>query len=424
MSVVSEIVSNASVDATVEVLSTTAPKVRAARKPALNGKYSKLMTLAYQICQELQAQTIIADEAGFQSSLGAIQMWASIDEQSSFYERLLGESSESSKSIRRIIALHNKPVKVKAVKEVKEVKPKAVKEVKPKAVKAAKVKAVNAVIEPVDRPSTPILLETEEEFVASAPVEPVVLAATAAVAAESKPVKSKKTKKTDQVVAETSNEPVDVNAVTAAAPKPRGRKKTEVSVLLNNKENIIAQIVAAANGNDDVSEPEPSAVTVAATTGATDTATVTASTDVVVDTKTKPKRKPAVKAVVAPVVVAPVVESLVEQVVVESVVVAPVQAKKQAKARKPATKVAAEPEVVTVPVTVPAQLTVPVPAPVTAELEAEADDEDEDDEEEIQARRVTYENVEYLVDQNNKVYEPIGFDHIGTYAADGTITLF
>ena len=133
-------------------------KVRGARKPTLNGKYSKMMTMAYQLCQHLREQNVIVDDAGFESSLAAVQMWGSIEEQSTFYERLIGASGESGKSMRRVIALHHKPVK--------QSKPRAKKEVGEKKVREKKA----------ERPSTPVLVESENGVVA----EPVAAAKKAA----------------------------------------------------------------------------------------------------------------------------------------------------------------------------------------------------------------------------------------------------
>ena len=296
MSSVSEMVSNnivLVVDAESTNSGSGAVKVRGARKPTLNGKYSKMMTMAYQLCQHLREQNVIVDDAGFESSLAAVQMWGSIEEQSAFYERLTVASGESGKSMRRVIALHHKPVK--------QSKPRAKKE----ATGEKKVRGKKA-----DRPSTPVLVESETEVVAepvaaakkaakprapkkvagatavvvteAAAASEVAAPAAASVAASvdaattvesTKPAKAKKSKATvvtnkSAAASETVESAVPVPApvpVPVPVPVPikdtkaRGRKKQEISIVHNDEENTIAQMVAAANRTDDYVE-EPGSV--------------------------------------------------------------------------------------------------------------------------------------------------------------------
>lgn len=440
-----------------------AVKVRGARKPTLNGKYSKMMTMAYQLCQHLREQNVIVDDAGFESSLAAVQMWGSIEEQSAFYERLIGASGESGKSMRRVIALHHKPVK--------QSKPRAKKEVGEKKVREKKA----------ERPSTPVLVESDTEVVA----EPVAAAkkaakprapkkvAAAAVVTEAaasdasvtvavdasatvestKPAKAKKSKATvvsnkTAAAVEAASEAVVLpatveSAVPAPVPAPvplpvpvkdtkaRGRKKQEISIVHNDEENTIAQMVAAANRTDDyveASAPVPESTT--------------APVPVPEQKKETKPRKPAVKKTVVDAAAVVSAEPIVESTPVSVPVPEP---KKETKPRKPAVKKTAPPaetvieaapvvsaELESEPIvepTVSGPVPVPVPVPessVTNNNEDEAaDDEDDDDEDEVHARQVMFNGQKYLVDQNNKVYDPESFDHIGTYSAtDGTIALF
>lgn len=352
-----------------------ATKPKRERKPTLPAKLSKFLAFGYWSNKTLLDQGLITEEQ-FNNILTNIQAHASVDAQTEFYSRFLDESGEAMKTLRKMVAKAAKPPKVS----------------KPRGKKAGTVGTDGT-------------------------------GATVGVGADG----------TDPV-----------NEIVQDAKPKRGRKKKDVVVTMNSQEGIIAQIVAAATGTERISDmiqsenqaenqanallvPGDSVSGVAIDNGAADTGAKAV----------KKPRKPAVKKAVAeqPVANTVVTEApLANTVVSEAVVSEPVvsekkpRAKKAAKAAEPAVAAAAaaetEPKAVvdTAAAKKPrAKKDKPVPAPTIAEpvraktpvIAAEAEDEDE----EIQARKITCDGVEYLVDINSpfNIYDPETIEVIGTY---------
>lgn len=351
-----------------------ATKPKRERKPTLPAKLSKFLAFGYWSNKTLLDQGLITEEQ-FNNILTNIQAHASVDAQTEFYSRFLDESGEAMKTLRKMVAKAAKPPKVS----------------KPRGKKAGTVGTDGT-------------------------------DATVGVGADG-----------------TDADPV--NEIVQDSKPKRGRKKKDVVVTMNSQEGIIAQIVAAATGTERISDmiqsenqaenqanallvPGDSVSGVAIDNGAADTGAKAV----------KKPRKPAVKKAVAeqPVANTVVTETpLANTVVAEAVVSEPVVAEKKPRAKK-ATK-AAEPAVAAAAETEPkavvdtaakkprAKKDKPVPAPTIAEpvraktpvLAAEAEDEDE----EIQARKITCDGVEYLVDINSpfNIYDPETIEVIGTY---------
>ena len=409
---------------TVEIEMNASPVQQPARvrKPTLIAKYSKSMSLAYWICQELLAKNVIADDAGFQSSLAAIGMWGSVEDQTAFYQRFIDSSSETGKSMRRVIALHNKPVKAKKVtKDAKASKSVASTDAdgtkrgrKKKEVAVSMNNNENIIAQIIAAANgTDEIVEIAYLNAAPAPVAATtgstVVAETTVTAVEKpkrKPV-VKKTK-TDVAAAATSTNAIEtVEPVVEPAVASSVALSVDSSVALSVVEIAAAPAATASEGAAAKSR-KPAAVK----------KTKAAEPVVVTEPVTEPAAEPATVKKTKAVSKAKASDAVVASTT-GTVATGPV-AEPATKQRKPAVKKTAT----AAPAPVPAP--VPAPAPVaersstpilTEELEAE------EEEEEIQARRVTYNGIDYLVDQNNKAYDPANFDHIGTYSENGTITL-
>lgn len=335
------------------VVEETKPKRE--RKPTLPAKLSKFLAFGYWSNKALLDQGLISEEQ-FNNILTNIQAHASVDAQTEYYNRFLAESGEAVKALRKIVTKAAKPVKV----------------TKPRGKKAAADGGADA-----------------------------------------------------------GADAVPVNEIVQDAKPKRGRKKKDVVVTMNSQESIIAQIVAAATStelisdmlpNNDEAEKQAIALLVPGDSDA----------GVAIDSGSKAvkkPRKPAVKKAVANTVVseAPVVSEVpvVSEAPVTNTVVSEKKprAKKAAKAAEPVVAATeTEPKAVVdtaakKPRAKKAEKPVPTIAePVRAKTPVLAS-EDDDEDEEIQARKITCDGVEYLVDINSPfhIYDPETTEVIGTY---------
>ena len=280
-----------------------------------------------------------------------------------------------------------------------------------------------------------------------------------------KPIKAKKEKgkstipnpDTNQIV---SNDAVLTDAI--ASEKKRGRKKKDNTVVHDKQDQIVIDLLAAANNPDLIipssiiaTSTETTEPTTVATEPATapkyirkpkkdaaiaatkehiltinnaTTPTIDATTIAVTEDKPKPKRKPAVKknsdtstTPVLPIVetslpVLPIVEPALpatkpttdKKTKAETDKKTKAETDKKTKAEKK-NKIATKSdhplaELVTEPPITSAQLIIPT-----------AEEEEEEEEEEITTETFTHEGIHYLKDENHIVYNKDTFDVIGKY---------
>ena len=110
------------------------------KKPTLSGKLQKFMVFGYSFVQQLKSANLLADDASVDAAFAQLQMFASVEDQTQFYERILGEASANGKLMRKFIQNKNKPPKA-------EKKPRAPRKKKEAMVADAAVEGVETVIE-------------------------------------------------------------------------------------------------------------------------------------------------------------------------------------------------------------------------------------------------------------------------------------
>ena len=279
-----------------------------ARKPTLSGKYSKFMEFGYSLVQSLRANDTLNDE-GLEAAYSQLKLFEGVESQTEFYEQILGQSKETGKVMRKFITQRNKPPK--APKEKKSRKPRAKKE-------EVKVEV---------QEGAPVVVEAKE--------------------GEVPPVAEAKEKK---------------------ARKPRAKKTT--NVVQDTQNDVIGDIVAAANADPLVNVAEEKVA------------------EATKEEKKKGGRKPKAKKEEG--------EVTPEAKVDEKAPGAPKKARKtKAKKEEVKTEVANTP-----PVNVET-----VPAELEEELE----------EEQITTQEVVIGGTTYLMDDENNLYSIDTHDEIGRY---------
>jgi hypothetical protein len=296
-------------------IETVIVKDKKPKKIVLSAKLQKFMVFGYAFVQQLQAANLLTEDGAFESALGQLHLFDSVDEQTQFYNNFLEGSAATGKLMRKYIQDKNKP-------------PKA--EKKPRAPRKKVVKA-----------------ETDTE--------------------------------TDPNNASTV-EMVDSEKPPAKTRKPRAKKS--VKVVNDTENNIIGQLVAAAQ-NDE----EP-VITVEVP---------------VVEAPAPKEKKPRKKAEPKPKVDAVVTETKSKDVEAE---------KKEKKPRKKAEAKAAT-------ATTPTELVVTnelVNEPIVEKVATPVLENEEEDEDEIHTREFVLNGVTYLIDDDNNVYSTNeDHDHIGVY---------
>ena len=187
------------------VVATKAPK-----KPSLPAKYSKFLSFSFWFASRLEPEVRDAFYLQF-------KLFASIEEQSEFFQTYLNEASASNKIMRKTIANHNKPVKTRATKARKPSKPVAAETDDLIATLIADANGEpTTTVAPVDKPKKTRKPKSENS--------------------DDKPKKTKKTKTSQPVVSEpvvepvtetvveTVVEPVTETVVEPVAEKPKAEK--------------------------------------------------------------------------------------------------------------------------------------------------------------------------------------------------------
>jgi hypothetical protein len=242
--------------------SPVAEKVKAVRKPTLSAKYSKFLVANYNMIQMLSAKELLSDEA-VETAYAEIKLFASIEDQTAFYEASIEGSKATSKTMKKFVTQRLKPPKApRAKKAKKEVDPNAQpKAKKPRTKKETKVAKdtdqdiVAQLVEAANAPMTPIGSPP------AVPVEPPAL-----VAKKARKPRAKKADAVAPVVAE------DINAAAPAAAevkapkekKPRAKKVKAVTP-------VPAPVEAVANDESDDEEIHTQEITIGSKTFLIDT---------------------------------------------------------------------------------------------------------------------------------------------------------
>lgn len=382
----------------VQIINNTTPvlssdnlevKVKAVRtkKPTLPAKLQKFAAFGYAFTKSLAAANVISEE-NLEAAYGQLMLFSHVEEQTRFYQDFLDQSGDTLKTMRKFVVQHNKPVK------------------------APKAKAAKAAKEP------------------KAPKEP----------------KTKTNTNTNPIISTTGSSSDETTATVSGdvkiAPVKKSRKKN-VNVATDAKDDIIGQLVAAANNIETVASAD------AATTATTNTPVDV----VVVADKPKKQRKPktveVAAATVAATVAAATVATATETVVVapapDADVVAPATETvvavaapaptdgKPKKQRKPKTVAPVEVAVPAVAATTDATAAptdavvadkakkqrkpkTVAPVEVAAPAATTSASAEEDDDEVIHTREFVFDQQYYLIDQTtNFLYNPTSFDHVANF---------
>jgi len=89
------------------------------KKPALSGKFSKFMVFSHWFIDRLALAGTI-DETATSAARDSINLFATPEEQNQLFELFFAQLKDSTKSMKALIKLHNKPPKAKKEKVVKE----------------------------------------------------------------------------------------------------------------------------------------------------------------------------------------------------------------------------------------------------------------------------------------------------------------
>jgi len=202
------------------------------KKPTLSAKYSKFLVFGYGFVKSLESQGVISAE-GVETAFAELKLMSSVEEQTQLYESFLAQSKETSKVMRKFVALRNKPPKApkapRAKKTAKKSESSDADEKKPRAKKTSRVEndsendLVSQIVtaaNTVDAPPAKSKEEKEAEKVAAkAAKEAEKVAAKAAKEAEK--VAAKAAKEAEKVAAKEAKEAAakEAKAAKAAAAK-------------------------------------------------------------------------------------------------------------------------------------------------------------------------------------------------------------
>lgn len=299
-------------------------KEKKPKKIVLSAKLQKFMVFGYAFVQQLQSANLLTEDGAFDTALGLLHLFGSVDEQTQFYNNFLEGSATTAKLMRKFIQDKNKP-------------PKA--EKKPRAPRKKVVKA-----------------ETE----------------------------------TDPNAA--TVEMIDGEKPPAKTRKPRAKKT--VKVVNDTENNIIGQLVAAAQN-----EEEPVTVAVA------EVPVAPVPSPAIKEKKPRKKAEPKPKAEVD------VTESKPKEIEKTEKKETDKKEKKPRKKAEPKSKDAVAPTELVVTNELVNEPIVEKPARVATPVLEEEEDEDE-----IHTREFVLNGVTYLIDDDNNVYSTNeDHDHIGVY---------
>jgi len=228
----------------VDVVVVTEKKVKA---PTLGAKYSRFMAFGHWFVSQ-QSTELVSEEVR-KELYNKLMVFASLEEQTAFYEDFLTQVTATNKTIRKMVAASKKPAKVPKAPRAKKTKaalpqdglvaqliadanssetevssePVAVAEKKPKAPRAKKVKAAaEPVANTVVETSPELVAETVVETVAEAVVDTTPVAPTS---------EGKKTKKTEKAEKTEKHKKAD-------SEKPKKTKKTKVEPAVATEEIV------------------------------------------------------------------------------------------------------------------------------------------------------------------------------------------
>ena len=163
------------------------------KKPTLSAKYSKFLVFGYGFVKSLESQGVISAE-GVETAFAELKLMSSVEEQTQLYESFLAQSKETSKVMRKFVALRNKPPKA----------PKA-----PRAKKTAKKSESSDADEKKPRAKKTSRVENDSEN------DLVSQIVTAANTVDAPPAKSKEEKEAEKVAAKAAKEAEKVAAKAA-----------------------------------------------------------------------------------------------------------------------------------------------------------------------------------------------------------------
>jgi len=361
------------------------------KKPTLPAKLQKFAAFGYAFTKSLAAANVISEE-NLEAAYGQLMLFSPVEEQTRFYQNFLDQSADTLKTMRKFVVQHNKPVKAPKARATKA----AAAPKEPKAAKEPKTK-------------TKPIISTISNTTGSSSDETAAAAAT-----------------TTTTTATTVSDEVKI------APVKKSRKKN-VNVATDAKDDIIGQLVAAANNIETVASAD-AATTVAVVAATT---TNTPVDVVVVADKPKKQRKPKTVEVAPATVPVEVAATVAATVPVEVAATAAAAAAastdavvddKPKKQRKPKTVAPTDASATAAPAAAaaaadtvvadkakkqrkPKTVEAVVAAPATTTPAAE-----EDDDEVIHTREFVFDQQYYLIDQaTNFLYNPTSFDHVANF---------
>ena len=203
------------------------------KKPTLSAKYSKFLVFGYGFVKSLESQGVLNAE-GVETAFAELKLMSSVEEQTQLYENLIVQSKETSKVMRKFVALRNKPPKA----------PKA-----PRAKKSAKKSESSDVAEKKVRAKKTSRVEKDSEN------DLVSQIVTAANTVDATPGKSKEEKEAEKVAAKEAKEAAATaakEAKAAAAVAAQEAKEAEKA------EKLAAKVAKAAAKVTNASEKKVS----------------------------------------------------------------------------------------------------------------------------------------------------------------------
>ena len=204
------------------------------KKPTLSAKYSKFLVFGYGFVKSLESQGVISAE-GVETAFAELKLMSSVEEQTQLYESFLAQSKETSKVMRKFVALRNKPPKA----------PKA-----PRAKKTAKKSESSDADEKKPRAKKTSRVENDSEN------DLVSQIVTAANTVDTAPGKSKEEKEAEKVAAKAAKEAEKVAAKEAKEAEKVAAKEAKEA------EKVAAKAAKAASKKNTkaVEAPAPEAV--------------------------------------------------------------------------------------------------------------------------------------------------------------------
>ena len=203
------------------------------KKPTLSAKYSKFLVFGYGFVKSLESQGVLNAE-GVETAFAELKLMSSVEEQTQLYENLIVQSKETSKVMRKFVALRNKPPKA----------PKA-----PRAKKSAKKSESSDVAEKKVRAKKTSRVEKDSEN------DLVSQIVTAANTVDATPGKSKEEKEAEKVAAKEAKEAAATAAKEAKAAAAVAAKEAKEA---EKAEKLAAKVAKAAAKVTNASEKKVS----------------------------------------------------------------------------------------------------------------------------------------------------------------------